>query len=535
MTFTLFEDSTTIRVVSSTSTLILNRSTGFGTSSRKSDAHQTKHIRKSQIIGILGLIKLRNSSYMVCITGSKQIGLYLNYPVFEVTKVSIIKFKTHNTKESDARDLSNILRFFKQPGFIYSEYPIYKSYVDQNCNEVDFLFNCEWINEFEEAVKGSIDPYVLKCMQGYFGSRVSKNITLNLISRRCWKRAGIRYFSRGCDDTGYPSNFVETEQVLYDGENVISFLQVRGSIPIIWKQKMDFKINPDIQVLDSVSIEKAHEIFCNHYGDVFYLNLIQHVNGEKVLNDAFKKEMYKRELNFLNFDFKNQNMEKSIFNREKFIRDLHYLIDKQGMTINADEEQSGIIRTNCIDCLDRTNIVQFLIGVEGCKRQVFRLEQLSDSKNDPKVEDLTEEMSLLMRELWFENGNTLSIQYSGTPSLKNTIIRGGNQTFFGIVRDCFHSLQRYYLNRFSHGRLQDGYYLVTGTHQRMERKKRFRINFITLILIMAIIFMCLQRIIRDNSWYYGGTTVFLGGFVFFRIFFDWFLVYPLFVEKRNKE
>jgi hypothetical protein len=58
-----------------------------------------------------------------------------------------------------------------------------------------------------------------------------------LISRRGCARTGARYHMRGADAQGYVANFVETEQlVLYDGL-CSSFVQIRGSIPIIWNQR----------------------------------------------------------------------------------------------------------------------------------------------------------------------------------------------------------------------------------------------------------------------------------------------------------
>lgn len=34
-------------------------------------------------------------------------------------------------------------------------------------------------------------------------------------------------------------------------------------------------------------------------------------------------------------------------------------------------EQRGVLRTNCIDCLDRTNVGQFSIGVHALAKQLY--------------------------------------------------------------------------------------------------------------------------------------------------------------------
>lgn len=51
-----------------------------------------------------------------------------------------------------------------------------------------------------------------------------------LISRRSWKRAGTRLFSRGIDSEGSVSNFVETEQIVEFNDDMASFVQVQSSL-----------------------------------------------------------------------------------------------------------------------------------------------------------------------------------------------------------------------------------------------------------------------------------------------------------------
>ena len=62
----------------------------------------------------------------------------------------------------------------------------------------------------------------------------------------------MRFLVRGANNNGACVNFVETEQIIiYDSEdktntNIISYLQVRGSIPIKWKQEPDLGLNPKV-------------------------------------------------------------------------------------------------------------------------------------------------------------------------------------------------------------------------------------------------------------------------------------------------
>lgn len=60
--------------------------------------------------------------------------------------------------------------------------------------------------------------------------------SLGLISRLSWKRAGARFRTRGIDDDGQVANFVETELIMATGSVCLSYVQVRGSVPLFWQQ-----------------------------------------------------------------------------------------------------------------------------------------------------------------------------------------------------------------------------------------------------------------------------------------------------------
>lgn len=87
------------------------------------------------------------------------------------------------------------------------------------------------------------------------------HIRLCLLSRRSRYRAGTRYFRRGIDREGHVANFVETEQVLLLdspspdglGDEVtaqLSFVQIRGSMPMFWAEVNTLRYKPDLQIMD---------------------------------------------------------------------------------------------------------------------------------------------------------------------------------------------------------------------------------------------------------------------------------------------
>jgi hypothetical protein len=87
---------------------------------------------------------------------------------------------------------------------------------------------------------------------------------LCLISRRSRFRAGTRYFRRGIDRDGHVANFNETEQILLlegqpapgtlgsseDKYTKLSFVQIRGSVPVFWSEINTLRYKPDLQIMD---------------------------------------------------------------------------------------------------------------------------------------------------------------------------------------------------------------------------------------------------------------------------------------------
>ena len=67
-------------------------------------------------------------------------------------------------------------------------------------------------------------------------SKLPSFYRLCIISRRAYARAGTRYKRRGLDEEEKVANYVETEQIVLYHSHALSFVQVRGSTPILWSQ-----------------------------------------------------------------------------------------------------------------------------------------------------------------------------------------------------------------------------------------------------------------------------------------------------------
>lgn len=71
--------------------------------------------------------------------------------------------------------------------------------------------------------------------------------------------------------------------------------------------------------------------------------------------------------------------------------------------------QKGVLRTNCIDCLDRTNVAQYAYGLAALGHQLRALGIISSTKidlDDPLADELMG--------FYEKMGDTLAHQYGGS-------------------------------------------------------------------------------------------------------------------------
>lgn len=116
-----------------------------------------------------------------------------------------------------------------------------------------------------------------------------QTFTLSLISRRSRFRAGTRYKRRGVDEDGKCANYVETEQIVAYQSHIVSFVQVRGSVPVFWSQP-GYKYRPPPRIdKGSVSYEFL-TVFCMYVKQFVVNNFLNCLlTGEAETQEAFEK------------------------------------------------------------------------------------------------------------------------------------------------------------------------------------------------------------------------------------------------------
>ncbi|CAD6504524.1 BgTH12-00034 [Blumeria graminis f. sp. triticale] len=321
-----------------------------------------------------------------------------------------------------------------------------------------------------------------------------KPSSLTLISRLSCRRAGTRFNSRGIDDDGYVANFVESETIYWtlssmgNQDNSVnrnpkgvcfSYVQIRGSVPIFWEQAAG--IIPGQQKITIIrSPEGSQPAFEKHfselehiYGSIHIINLLSETKvGEVDLTSSYRKAVCRAQskrqikkstqdhqgLKVTEYDFHAETKGPSGYQAASLIRKLietsarifeyfhsenaPYLNDE--MQVNPDSsiviksQQRGVFRTNCLDCLDRTNLIQTIIS-----------QMAIENFLSCQIDQACAKFWMLHSGLWADNGDALSCIYAGTGALKSSFTRHGKMSFAGAIADARKSATRLYINNFT--------------------------------------------------------------------------------------
>ena len=258
--------------------------------------------------------------------------------------------------------------------------------------------------------------WLIYIIHGYVGQTVikefGKELYLTLIARRSKKFAGTRFLKRGTNQDGDVANEVETEQIISEIEKInfntgkfSSFVHIRGSIPSHWSQDISSKmVTPkpqiSIDIVDPFSVAAGkhfNQLLARYGSPVIVLNLVK--MKEKRPHETLLTNEITRTISYLNqfiapaFHLQYIGMDMARINKSKDKNVLQNLsliaystLKKVGIFQSFKTEsysnfyltknvelgglkredgrilQTGVVRVNCVDCLDRTNTAAFVVG-----------------------------------------------------------------------------------------------------------------------------------------------------------------------------
>ncbi|KAF9581927.1 hypothetical protein BGW38_000885 [Lunasporangiospora selenospora] len=377
------------------------------------------------IFGVMGFIRLLAGEYMIVITERSKIGSIGKKDIYRIKDYKVLPLARNNLVLNPAQigeetSYLSLLHSHLQSAVFHFSYDYELTHSLQRQSDLKnntqpiweraderFFWNRRLQSKFIDHTTNNKDQdlrrFILPVINGFAEFKVTeinkKSFTFGLISRRSRHRAGTRYFSRGVDAKGSVSNFNETEQIVVadagadglastvpGGQIILSHVQTRGSIPIYWTQINNIKYTPKLQIFENpeteASFRKHFEIQKQFYGPQLVINLINGKGYEGPMGTAFRKNidaLVDPEIKYLHFDFHHE-CSKMRWHRVALLLD-HFNEDllSQGYfkaDISQDgaekvfHKQSSVVRTNCMDCLDRTNVVQSVVARWVLNRQL---------------------------------------------------------------------------------------------------------------------------------------------------------------------
>ncbi|SCU81017.1 LAFA_0C02300g1_1 [Lachancea sp. 'fantastica'] len=367
--------------------------------------------------------------------------------------------------------------------------PDYNEMYMWNSNLLKPVFPCidtvyDW---FQAMVHGFIDQVNVLIW--------GKSVFVTLIARRSHHFAGARFLKRGINKQGYVANEVETEQIVsdmiltpfhrpgngyFDSDRYTAFVQHRGSIPLCWSQEasnLTAKPPIEINVMDPFFSSAAlhfDRLFQSYGGGPLQiLNLIK--TKEKTPREVKLLKEFEQCINYLNkflpedkkLQYTSWDMSRASKSHGQVVIEFleKYAVNTvettgifhNGRDFSTTQIQEGICRTNCIDCLDRTNAAQFVIGKRALGVQLNKL-GISDNSFLEYDSDIVH----ILTELFHDHGDTIALQYGGS-HLVNTMetYRKINQ-WSSHSRDMIESIKRFYSNSFVDAQRQDAINLFLG-------------------------------------------------------------------------
>lgn len=286
-----------------------------------------------------------------------------------------------------------------------------------------FVWNHHLLKPAEHAMKNPHD-WCVPITHGFIDQAAldifGRSVYVTIIGRRSRFFAGARFLKRGINDMGYVANDVETEQIvsemlttsfhapgprLFTNPTWTSYVHHRGSIPLYWTQDnsgVTPKPNIDLNLQDPFYQPAAlhfDNLFERYGCPIYVLNLIK--SRERTPRESKLLHEFQHCVEFLNqslpedkkimykaFDMSRASKTRGgdvIGNLEVIAEEI---LRTTGFFHNGDADydkpqvQNGVARTNCIDCLDRTNAAQFVIGKCAFGKQLQALGVLAAEEVD---------------------------------------------------------------------------------------------------------------------------------------------------------
>ena len=237
--------------------------------------------------GIIGIISLINTTYLIVITEARCIALFCKREIYKVTNTAFIPFyhdknslellsellstPIGNSPENiqEEKEIIANLKIIFKTGFYFSNkldlanslssqnQIIIEKKSNQSGTDYDYIVdgNHSFLANYKLAKKliintqkNSTRVFISNCIYGnveqFKFDNNNESIQIILISRRNIINYGISYYKKGLTKEGYNSNLIETELILVqNNEEIYSTVYLSSYLPLFYKKEKEGEMN----------------------------------------------------------------------------------------------------------------------------------------------------------------------------------------------------------------------------------------------------------------------------------------------------
>lgn len=442
-----------------------------GTGAEVSDDEQVfPGLEFKPVAAVLGVLVMKLNTYVVLASSAAEVGAINGSVVHKVTLVSLLNVTGIREDEDEARYVQLAVEHLELATlyFLDGGYNLAVRAQSQGEAELPFVWNGYMLAGLGEHAHLFGTPVIYGYVKTVRAVVAGTAVEVTLVTRRSVLNAGTRYLKRGVDADGNVANFNETEQLLAVGGTLYLYLQIRGSVPAFWCEVNNIKYRPQLYVAGGLQEAADRHLgqLAARYGTTYLVNLVNQSGYEQPVKRVFEEVVAATPANvkYIYFDFHHECRKMRWDRVRLLLTELQQLGYSPQDFFKAEggaavQGQRAVVRSNCMDCLDRTNVVQSTLA-----HWVLQ-HQLADAgvvAKEALWEAASPELNRLMQNMWADNADAVSLAYSGTGALKTDFTRTGKRTRAGALKDLQNLIARYYGNNLVDGARQDGYDLVLG-------------------------------------------------------------------------
>lgn len=389
-------------------------------------------------VALVGAIRQSGKLVICAVKEQKTVAYVLGRPVNQIVKVFYKEIDFAPSPDPKSKDFWNEFpleakHYYCRGVDLSDKFPYLTK--QQNIYESEFCWNRRWILSFRGL---HASHACIAVLQGVAFSMDTENEhserNVTYILKRSAANPGARFIARGTNEHGDPANECECELIFTNKDEVTGCVWRRGSIPLKWGSKLphpwavvqNFLLD-DPEEFTTPYFTRLSLRFDNQISIVIASLLSNGTDKEAPLTEAYRSAVSSLStlgVKFHTFDLNKAMRELGTHSaRQQLlselyedIRDSKFTVVTGGSTIQS--TQNILLRFNCADSLDRTNVATFYYALWVVEEYARATKEFQNDDGSGPAQDVVDFVGSAI----LEGGKVVGLMYTNTEALKEQCI-----------------------------------------------------------------------------------------------------------------